>query len=209
MTRYQFIEQLLRQIYGNQPTDDSGITFNLVNQYLSQGIGVAAQKNYTDSLQMDGVSYVNNAFYTKFSDIAVTSEGNFIYKLQLPQVPVALGKNEGVASLQFKDSVSNRVSQSAIPLSTNQVGYYDNIRPIQNKIVFWSEGNFLYAKSTILLDRYTATVRMVSGGNFSDLDSVLLVPDNYIPLIVEYIKAQLAFERNQPQDTSNDGVDSK
>ena len=60
MTRKTFIERILRQIYNGQPSDDSNITFNLVNQWLNDAIGVAAKKNYTDSIQMDGVAYVNN-----------------------------------------------------------------------------------------------------------------------------------------------------
>ena len=49
---------------------------------------------------------------------------------------------------------------------------------------------------------------MVSGGDSTDLESTLIVPDDYVPMIVEYIKGQLAFERSRPIDTSNDGVDN-
>jgi hypothetical protein len=49
---------------------------------------------------------------------------------------------------------------------------------------------------------------MVSGGISTDLNSTLNIPDDYVPLIVEYIKGQLAFERSRPIDTSNDGVDN-
>lgn len=209
MTRNQLIERILRQIYGGQPSDDSNITFNLVNQWLNDAIGGAVKKNYTDSIQMDGVAYINNSFYTTYSGLAISQDGspvNMIYKFTLPQLPLGLGRNEGVASVQFKDT-SGRASYDAIPLSINQVSYIDQLRPIQNKIVYWSEGTFIYAKSTILLNRYTASVRMVSGGNSSDLDSILNIPDDYMPFIIEYIKGQLAFEESRPIDTSNDGVD--
>ena len=49
---------------------------------------------------------------------------------------------------------------------------------------------------------------MVSGGDSTDLNSTLIVPDDYVPMIVEYIKGQLAFERSRPIDVSNDGVDN-
>ena len=111
-----------------------------------------------------------------------------------------------MASVQFKDT-SGRASYDAVPLSINQVSYIDQLRPIQNKIVYWSEGTFIYAKTSILLNKYTASVRMVSGGDSSDLNSILLIPDDYMPFIVEYIKGQLAFEESRPIDTSNDGVD--
>ena len=208
-TRNQVIERILRQIYNGQPTDDANITYNLVNQWLNDAIGLAVKKNYTDSIQMDGVAYVNNSFYTTYSGLTISPDGspvNMIYKFTLPQIPIALGRNEGVASVKFSDT-SGRVSYDAIPLSINQVSYINELRPIQNKIVYWSEGTFIYAKSSILLNKYTAAVRMVSGGDSSNLDSILIIPDDYMPFIVEYIKGQLAFEESRPIDTSNDGVD--
>lgn len=207
MTRKIFIERILRQIYNGQPTDDSSITFNQVNQWLNDAIGVAAKKNYTDSIQMDGVAYVNNSFYTTYSGLAITSVDNTTFKLDLPQIPVALGKNEGVATLQFSNS-KTPTSFGAVPLSMNQVGYQDTLRPIQNKVLYWSQGNQIYMSTGIPLTAYKATVRMVSGGDSSDLNSTLIIPDDYVPIMVEYIKGQLAFERSRPIDQSNDGVDN-
>ena len=65
-----------------------------------------------------------------------------------------------------------------------------------------------FIKTSILLSTYKANLRMVSGGDSTDLTSTLIVPDDYIPFIIEYIKGQLAFEKSRPIDTSNDGVDN-
>tara|TARA_R110000822_G_scaffold77400_1_gene185700 strand:+ start:1146 stop:1778 length:633 start_codon:yes stop_codon:yes gene_type:complete len=208
MTRNIFIERILRQIYNGQPSDDSSITYNLVNQWLNDAIGLAAKKNYTDGIQMDGIAYVNNSFYTTFTNLDIAAEpvDTVTYSVDLPQIPVALGKNEGIATLQFVGD--KRTSQTAIPLSMNQVAYIEQLRPIQNKILYWIEGKNIYIKSAIQLTSYKATIRMVSGGDSTDLESTLIVPDDYVPMIVEYIKGQLAFERSRPIDTSNDGVDN-
>ena len=48
---------------------------------------------------------------------------------------------------------------------------------------------------------------MVSGGVSSDLSSELNVPDDYIPVIVEYMKLLIA-NKQRPIQTTNDGVDS-
>ena len=206
MTRYAFIERVLRQIYNGQPSDDSSITYNQVNQWLNDAIALAARKNYMDGLQMDGVAYVNNSFYTTFKALPVVNENVTTYSISLPVIPVALGKNEGVATLQFVGE--GKISQTAIPLSINQVGYIDSLRPIQNKLLYWIEGKNIYVKSSILLSQYTANVRMISGGDSTNLQSTLIIPDDYVPMMIEYIKAQLAFERSRPIDTSNDGVDN-
>jgi hypothetical protein len=208
MTRKIFIERILRQIYNGQPSDDSNITYNLVNQWLNDGIGLAVKKNYTDSIQMDGIAYINNSFYTTFTnlDIAAETVDNVTYSVDLPLIPLGLGKNEGIATLQFVGD--KKTSQTAIPLSMNQVAYQELLRPIQNKIVYWIEGKNIYIKSSIPLTSYKATIRMISGGDSTDLDSTLIVPDDYVPLIVEYVKGQLAFEKSRPIDTANDGVDN-
>jgi hypothetical protein len=208
MTRYQLIERILRQIYNGQPSDDSNITFGLVNQWLNDAIGAAAKKNYTDNIQLDGVSYINNSFYTTFKNLDIYAEtvDNVTYRVDLPSIPVALGRNEGVATLQFVGD--KKTSQTAIPLSMNQVAYQEQLRPIQNKIAYWVEGNNIYVKSSIPLTSYKATLRMVSGGDSTDLDSTLIIPDDYMPVVVEYIKGQLVFEKSRPIDQSNDGVDN-
>ena len=208
MTRYQLIERILRQIYNGQPSDDSNITYGLVNQWLNDAIGAAARKNYTDNIQIDGISYINNSFYTTFKNLDIEAEtvDNVTYRVDLPSIPVALGKNEGVSTLQFVGD--KKTSQTAIPLSMNQIAYQDQLRPIQNKITYWVEGKNIYVKSSIPLTSYKATIRMVSGGDSTNLNSTLIIPDDYMPVVVEYIKAQLAFEKSRPIDQSNDGVDN-
>lgn len=208
MTRNQTIELILRQIYNGQPSDDSSITFNQVNLWLNQAIAAAAKKNYADNIQVEGVSFVNNSFYTSFNGLAVASDGVGTYKVTLPQIPVSLGKNEGVSALYFVDHNGRISSHTAVPLSTSQVAYQEFLRPIQNKLLYWSEGIYLYIKTSIALNQYTAKVRMVSGGDSTDLNSVLVIPDDAMPMVIEYIKQQLAFERSRPIDGSNDGVDS-
>jgi len=208
MTRNSVIERILRQIYNGQPSDDSNITYNLVNQWLNDAIGLAVKKNYTDSIQMDGVAYVNNSFYTTFTNLDISAEtvDTVTYSISLPLIPYALGKNEGVATLQFVGD--KKTSQTAIPLSINQVAYIEQLRPIQNKILYWVEGKSIFIKSSIPLTSYKATLRLISGGDSSNLSSTLIVPDDYMPMVIEYIKSQLAFERSRPIDTSNDGVDN-
>lgn len=208
MTRYALIERILRQIYNGQPSDDSSITYNLVNQWLNDAIGLVVKKNYTDNIQMDGVAYVNNSFYTTFTNIDINAESvdTVTYSIDLPIIPYALGRNEGVAMLQFVGD--KKTSQTAIPLSMNQVAYIEQLRPIQNKILYWIEGKNIYVKSSIPLTQYKATLRLISGGDSTDLTSTLIVPDDYMPMIIEYIKGQLAFERSRPIDQSNDGVDN-
>jgi len=206
MSRGEFIERILRQIYGGYIPDDSSITPMLVNSWLNDGIALAAKSNYTDNIRIDGIGFVNNSFYTSFKGIEVSKDENFVWKIALPQIPIGIGKNEGISTLQFKDS-NGQVSYPCIPLSENQKTYYQTMRPIPNKTLFYYEGEYIYAISTLLLSQYTASVTMVSGGDATNLNSTLNVPSDYIPIMVEYIKQQLLLQKAQPKDLQNDGQD--
>jgi hypothetical protein len=207
LTRQFFIERTLRQIYGGQPTDDASITVNLVNSWLNDAIAIAAKTNYTDNLKLDGISYVNGGFYTTFKGIELTQDEFNVWKLELPHVPVGLGANEGINTAQIKENSTN-ISRPLTWINQSQKTYYQNMRQIPNKVLAYLEGKFIYVISTILLDQYTASVSMVSGGDSTDLTSELNVPSDYFPQMVEYIKGQLVFERMQIVDNQNDGVDA-
>lgn len=195
-----------RQIYGGQPNDDAEITPNLVNKWLDLGIAAAAEKNQKDNLMLDGIAYVNNSFYTTFKSLAITNDSFGVWKVELPQIPLGLGSSSGLPTMLIKDNVSPQLSYNPVWLSQDQRSYQRGMRAIPNKILAYAEGKYVYLESLIDLSNYTAQATMVSGGTTS-MDSEINVPDNYLPLIVEYIKNQLNFERMQPKDIP-DGSDA-
>lgn len=206
MTRGQLIEQILRQVYGGYVQEDSSITPMLVNQYIDQGIAVAARNNYTDNLRLEGISFVNNSFYTTFKNLVPVRDERNLWKITLPQVPVGLGYSEGISTLQFKDS-QGVVSLPCIPLTQNQKTYFQSMPHIPSKTLFYSEGDKVFIISSQVLSSYTASVTMVSGGLSSDLNSTLNVPSDYMPVIVQYVQQQLLLMKQRPQDLANDGTD--
>ncbi len=206
-TRRYFIERTLRQLYGTQPNDDSWVTDNLVNAWLEDAIAIAAKQNYKDNIAIDGISYINNSFYTTFKNLSVEADEQFLWKITLPQIPVGIGGNMGISTLQFRDNTSTQISQTVVWITENQRTYFQNMRGIPNKLLAYPQGEFVYVISQLLLNQYTANATMISGGDSTNLDSTLNVPQDYFPVMVEYIKQQLSFERNQLVDLSNDGSD--
>lgn len=207
ISRRTYIEMVRRQIYGGLPSDDATVTVNLVNYWLDIAIAAAAKQNYKDNLTIDGINYINNSFYTTFKGLAVTKDENFLWKVTLPQIPLGIGTSEGVSTLEFKDASTGQISYPAVMLSENQRSFQRGMRTIPNKVLAYSQGEFVYALSTIMLSQYTATITMVSGGTGSDLDSTINVPNDYFPLIVEYLKQQLMFELGVKVDNAQDGRD--
>lgn len=209
MTRYQLIEQILRAVYGDQPRDDSTITPNLVNQYINQGLAVAVHNQYKESLQIDGVSYINNSFYSTYKNIPIVQDQNLLWRVQLPSVPLAIGRNDAVADVRLvKD---NNEGIDGIPLSINQKGYQFTMKRIPNRFLYYYEGDKLFILSSLLLNLYTANITLISGGgagnnSTTDLNSTLNAPEDIVPLIVEYVVKALMAMRQVPQDITNDGV---
>jgi hypothetical protein len=208
MLRKTYIEQIRRAIYNGQPSDDATITVGLVNVWLDQAIAFAAKQNYKDSLSIDGISYLNNSFYTTFKALPVVADEQFVWKVVLPQIPFGIGQNEGVSMLQFKDAATKQISQTVVWLTQAQKSFFQNVRTIPNKLLAISEGKNVYIYTDILLDEYTATVTIASGGNSTDLNSELNVPSDYIPAMTEYLMKNLMLVHQQPVDSTNDGLDA-
>lgn len=209
MQRRELIERCLRFVYGGFPTDDATITNNLVNSYINDGVALVAKQNYKENYALDGISYVNNSFYARFKNLPVTFEEKYLYRIIIPQIPLGIGRNEAISTLQFKDGFGNNLSYPCIPLSEAQRGYFQTLKPIPNKTLWYPEGQYAYVISTINLTQYTALVVMVSGGDKTDLTSTLNVPDDYIQAIQDYVIKMLMAERQQPVDAQNDGLDAR
>lgn len=206
MTRSQFIEQVLRQVYGGYVQEDSSITPMLVNQYIDQAIAFAAKNNYTDNLRLDGVAYVNNSFYTTFKGLAISNDETGLWKVTLPQIPVGIGANEGISTFVLKDN-QGKLSQPLIPLTENQKTYFQSMQNLPFKTLYYVEGSRAFIISSLALSNYTASVTLVSGGDSTDLNSTLNVPGDYVPVMLEYIQKQLMLMKTTSKDLQNDGQD--
>lgn len=206
MIRSIFIERVRREIYGEQPSNDAAITIGLVNNLINEAVAVAAQKNYEKNQQIEGIGFVNNSFYTTFKGLAITEDERFLYKLTLPDIPVGIGKNDGISSLRLSDG--SNVSFDCIPLSQSQKAYARSMRPIPNKTLYYPEGNKAFIISTLILTQYTGTVTMISAGLSTDLSSEITVPPDFYPLMESYIKSILMAERSVAKDVTNDGAET-
>lgn len=206
MTVAKFIEMFRRQYYNGMPNDDATVTKGLVRAWLPQACAYAAQRNYNDNYKLDGIEYVNNSFYSKFTGIALSGGQNFLWRFTLPQIPVGIQATDGLSKVTLSDD-AGRETQPLVMLTEKQTTFYQGMRPIPNKTLCYYEGKTAYAISTLILSQYTANVTMISAGDFSD-SSELIVPDDYLPAVMEYLQKQLiGIEKQQPIDASNDGFD--
>jgi len=207
MIRRALIEQIRRMYYGGMPSDDANLTENEVNQYINQGIAYIAKVNYTDSIKIDGIETVSDAFYTTFKNLAVAKDNDTgYYYATLPQPPVGLSRGYGIASVTFP--VSTGLAKAPTAVSPREVDYIEQIKLPPSKIFYWAEGGKLWMRSYTNLVGKFAIVRMISSEN-SDLTAELNVPAEYISDIINWIMDQLKFRKQMTEDSTNDGLDTK
>ena len=205
MLRKTLIEQISRLVHNGLPSDDTDITEDLINLYVNQGVAIAAKNNYKEAIQVDGIGYVNNSFYTTFKGISVTADEENLWTLPLPQVPIAIGRNEGVARLLFKNTRDN-ISFDAIPLAANQLGFIRSMRTIPGKILYYTEGGDAKVLTAFNMTEFKASVTMISGGDSSNMSSPLNIPDDMIPVVIDYVSKLLIMELKMNRDNINDGT---
>lgn len=207
MTRKVLIEQIRRLYYGGTPSDDSNLTEKEVNQYINQAIAYIAKVNYTDSIKIDGIENVSDAFYTTFKNITVAKDNDTgYYYATLPHPPVGLSRGYGIASVTFP--VNTGLAKAPTAVSPREVDYIEQIKLPPSKIFYWAEGGKLWMKSYTNLVGKFAIVRMISSEN-SDLTAELNVPAEYISDMINWIIDQLKLRKQMPEDTTNDGIDNK
>lgn len=206
MTRRVLIEQIRRLYYGGVPGDDANLTENEVNQYINQAIAYVAKVNYTDSIKLDGVETVSDAFYATFKNLALTfdSDTGYWYAI-LPHPPLGLSRGYGISSVTFP--VSTGWAKAPVPISPRELDLIDNMKKPPSKIFYWAEGGRLYFKSPYYnLTSKTPIVRMVSVES-TDLAADVNVPGEYISEMINWILNQLKVRKGMPEDTTNDGLD--
>lgn len=207
MTRKVLIEQIRRLYYGGTPSDDSNLTEKEVNHYINQAIAYIAKVNYTDSIKIDGIETVSDAFYTTFKNLAVAKDNDTgYYYATLPHPPLGLSRGYGISSVTFP--INTGLAKAPTAVSPREVDYIEQIKLPPSKIFYWAEGGKLWMKSYTNLVGKFAIVRMISAEN-SDMTSELNVPAEYISDMINWVMNQLKIRKQMPEDTTNDGIDNK
>lgn len=206
MTRRVLIEQIRRLYYGGVPSDDANLTEKEVNVYINQAIAYMAKVNYTDSIKIEGIETVSDAFYATFKNLTLTKDNDTGYwYTTLPHPPVGLSRGYGISSVTF--AVSTGLAKAPVAISPREIDIMDNIKKPPSKIFYWAEGGKLFFKSPYYnLNGKSPIVRMVSTES-TDLDSELTIPTEYISEMVNWIMTQLRMRKAVVEDNTNDGLD--
>lgn len=205
-TRRMVLETIQRLMLGGMASDDTELTINLINQHLNAAIGYAAKTNYKEEIQLNGIENVSDAFYTSFTNINISKDQNTgWYNATLPQQPAGIGAGWDISG--FMLTTGSGAKLFAHPISPREVEFLYNAKKPCNEIFYWVNRDTVSLHSGQDITKYKANVRMISTQS-SDLDSVVTIPDGYMPVVVKYMSEVLGIEVQRPIDSSSDGVET-
>jgi hypothetical protein len=200
------LETIQRLMLGSIASDDTELTINLINQHLNAAIGYAAKTNYKEEIQLNGIENVSDAFYTSFTNINISKDQNTgWYNATLPQQPAGIGAGWDISG--FMLTTGSGAKLFAHPISPREVEFLYNAKKPCNEIFYWVNCDTVSLHSGQDITKYKANVRMISTQS-SDLDSVVTIPDGYMPVVVKYLSEVLGIEVQRPIDSSSDGVET-
>ncbi len=207
MTRGELIEKISRQIHGGFAPTDSQITDALINSYISDAIAAVTVKNYRESIEVDNIESIGDAFYSSFKGIPIAKDNDTGYFYStLPSQPVSLPRGLGIANVTFSGLTGS--TASAVGIKPHEIDFLDIMPANPNKVLFWCEGTKIWMKSPFDLLGKTLRVRMVAPYE-TDSTAILTLPPEYVMDVINIVTANLLKEIQIPKDVSNDGINVK
>jgi hypothetical protein len=88
--------------------------------------------------------------------------------------------------------------------------YHFDLPAPKNAVFWWVEGNTLYVRpGATNVAGVSVAVRMIGSAGSRSLADQLLVPNDAVPQVVEYVLRHFLQTDQLPKDTMNDGVNVK
>lgn len=205
-TRGQYLELIQRMMLGDLPSDDTSLTLNLINLHLNAAIGYAAQTNYKQEIQLNGIENVSDSFYTSFRNIVITKDTTTgWYSATLPQQPAGIGAGWDISTFMITTGSGKKIFGH--PITAREVEFLYNAKVPCDEVFYWPDNATVNMHSCQDISKYKLTVRMISTQS-SDFSSAITVPDSYLPVVVEYLTKVLGIHVQRPIDISSDGVET-
>lgn len=205
-TRRQLCELVIRNLAGGDPSDDFPVKPEEVNLWMEHAIAAAAKVNYTEGVNLDGIEFVADAFYTSFRNLELLyDELTDSYYTELPSMPYGLPRGYDISSLQIQGN--KQLSKTGVRVNPQQLSYYKELPMPPNMFYFWTEKKRLWCYSFTPLQDSFVYVRMASAADTSgDLDSELALPSDFLPYVTDYLEKKLRPMIALPADITNDGI---
>src|ERR1044072_4906674 len=203
-TRRHIIELLIRQMASGFPSDDFSITPGIINQYLNSAIAFAIKNQYKEEIQLNGIESIADAVYATFSGLVITKDAvTGLYNITLPQQTVGIGAGWDISS--FVMVTGSGAKLFGYPNTQRELAFLYNGAKGCNDVFFTVVKDKMEIHSCKDITKYKGRVTMIVTQS-TDLDSVMNVPDTYMPIIIDYITKTLGVMMNMPVDISSDGV---
>jgi hypothetical protein len=213
MIRKEICELIQRRLAGGDPTDDFPVTLQEINLWLDQAVAASAMRNYADSVNVDGIEFVGDAYYTTFKNIVLARDSvTRDFFGTLPAMPVGVPRGHDISAAHLQITLpAPGLSAPLVRMNPQQLSFAHTLPYPSLTPRYWVEGNQIYVRGFDGTD-YTGrsiTIRMIGSAGRRLLTDELLIPSDYLPFVIEYIMKNFLPTQNGPKDTINDGNDIK
>jgi hypothetical protein len=211
MTRKELCELIQMRLAGGMPSDDFPITLDEINLWLDHGIAASAMKNYTDGVQIDGLEFIGDAYYTTFKNLSLTKDTDSLYyTTTLPAAPIGVPRGYDITSAYIMKPEGG-YSKAMLRVNPQQLDYYNELPKPKDAIEFWVEGKVMFVRTdtAFLLNNNKVAVRMAGSAGSRSLTAEALVPADAVPFVVDYVFKYFLQTDQMPKDLMNDGTNAK
>lgn len=203
-TRYHICEMIQRALNAGMASDDTEVTINLINQYLNSAVAFAAKAMFKESIQIDGIEDVADAFYASFPNITISIDNTTgLFQATLPQQPAGVSRGWDIAHFMLITGSGKKIF--AKPISPKELIYLYDGESGCDEVYYYVDGSMARLHSCSDISKYKANVRMLATQS-SDLTSPMSIPDAALAIIIDYIAKTLGIQLNMVYDNSEDGV---
>ncbi len=199
-------EKIRTTFYKGLPSDDATFSLRFIAQLISEEMASLARDNATSNSNLGETTYANDTFIATFKNQAVLTDtaGGFKY-VPLPSIPTALPCNQEIQKIVPLIN-GKAATKRQILLITNRSKLSQDMLPtIRGFVLAYVEnGNLIFDNTTAY--NFTAVNLNLIGAmpDGSLLDTVLLLPKNYEPILSEKIIKRLLETSNRHRDILND-----
>lgn len=204
VTRQFLCEQIQRILLAGMAPDDTEITPFLINSYLNGAIAAAAAAAYKDNIQLEGTGTVPDGFYGTYKGLVLTKDNDTgWWNLTLPQQPVGIARGHNISFVFLIAGSGKKVS--AYPISPTEIDFLYHLPKSCEDSYYWVDTDVMNIYSCTDISKMKAIVRMIVTQS-SVLTDKLTMPDDYMPLVVDYMRKVFGIMQSEPYDISSDGV---
>lgn len=209
-TKRQIVQEALYEAYGGITSTDVRISERFVLTKLNNKIAAAGTINAFQNKNLEGVTYLNDTFYSTYNDLPVTDDTHTGFKkIDLPALPIGVPSQRSISLYPPKTNKCNGMNSTMfVMMPREQVRRSNNLPKTKTVYCFEQDGTIQMIIPDTLPLLEVGTMNLVMATSDGGLDSKANIPPDMLDPIKKELVAELrAIILGVPLELKNDGIE--